>query len=285
MRDSRIIGKVDSQVIGAQIGANLTKNFLLTVGYDSVPWHTDSVFLPKNVTCSNANYQISAKSTLAYFLPLNTAQCFNNPNGTTSIYYGGWAGPYTDNTTSDPFYTTNFLQGQPDRRAPGNSWQATLTFTSTNQKWIVQAADAWYDYGNALGPENTKIWWFDGRYRFSHVGKGPYHGLLLALSLRRALPLKYVLRRGRHELSGRFCDRLDGVRRSSDLQVQPRDARVRLLKAEMERLLVRQTFFLRAFAAATLLALCGGLRAGVASPPAPATILNVSYDPDARTLR
>ena len=173
------LGKVNSQVIGAQIGANLTKNFLLTVGYDSVPWHTDSVFLPKNVTCSSSNYQISAKSTLAYFLPLNTAQCFNNPNGTTSIYYGGWAGPYTDNTTSDPFYTTNFLQGQPDRRAPGNSWQATLTFTSTNQKWIVQAADAWYDYGNALGPENTKIWWFDGRYRFSHVGKAPYHGLLL----------------------------------------------------------------------------------------------------------
>lgn len=42
---------------------------------------------------------------------------------------------------------------------------------------------------------------------------------------------------------------------------------------------MRHTFFLRAFAAATLLALCGGLRAGVASPPAPATILNVSYDP------
>jgi sulfate transport system substrate-binding protein len=42
---------------------------------------------------------------------------------------------------------------------------------------------------------------------------------------------------------------------------------------------VRHPFFLRAFAAATLLALCGGLRAGLASPPAPATILNVSYDP------
>jgi Copper amine oxidase N-terminal domain len=173
------IGKVDSQAIGAQIGANVTKNFLLTVGYDSVPWHNDSVFLPSGVTCNNSNYQISAKATLAYFLPLNTAQCFSNPNGKTSIYYGGWAGPYTDNTTSDPFYTTNFLQGQPDRRAPGSSWQAVLTFTSTNQKWIVQAADAWYDYGNALAPENTKIWWFDGRYRFSHVGKGPYRGLLL----------------------------------------------------------------------------------------------------------
>ena len=31
------LGKVDSQVIGAQIGANITKNFLLTVGYDSSP--------------------------------------------------------------------------------------------------------------------------------------------------------------------------------------------------------------------------------------------------------
>ncbi|HEV3091688.1 MAG TPA: hypothetical protein VGX91_09670, partial [Candidatus Cybelea sp.] len=27
--------------------------------------------------------------------------------------------------------------------------------------------------------ENTNIWTLDGRYRFSHVGKGPYHGLLL----------------------------------------------------------------------------------------------------------
>ncbi len=187
------IGKVDSQAIGAQIGANVTKNFLLTVGYDSVPWRNDSVFLPAGVTCSNANNQITAKATLAYFLPLNAGQCFNNKNGTTQIYYGGWAGPYTDNTTSDPFYTTNFLQGQPDRRAPGTSWQAVLTFTSTNQKWIVQAADAWYDYGNALAPENTKIWWFDGRYRFSHVGKGPYHGLLL----------RY--RYGERDLSNTFC--------------------------------------------------------------------------------
>ncbi len=188
------IGKVDAQAIGAQIGANITKNFLLTVGYDSMPWRTDSVFLPKGVTCNNSNYQISAKATLAYFLPMNAAQCFQpKPGGLTDIYYGGWAGPYTDNTTSDPFYTTNFMQGQPDRRAPGTSWQAILTFTSTNQKWIVQAADAWYNYGNALGPQNTKIWWLDGRYRFSHVGKGAYHGLLL----------RY--RYGERDLSNTYC--------------------------------------------------------------------------------
>lgn len=187
------LGKIDAQDIGAQVGATFAKNFLLTVGYDSVPWHTDSVFLPTGVTCSNSNYQISAKATLAYFLPLNTGQCFTQKNGLTDIYYGGWAGPYTDNTTSDPFYTTNFLQGQPDRRAPGTSWQAVLQYESSNRKWLVQAASAWYNYGNALAPENTKIWWFDGRYHFSKVSKGPYHGLLL----------RY--RYGERYLSNTFC--------------------------------------------------------------------------------
>lgn len=173
------IGKINSQVLGAQVGATFAKNFLLTVGYDQIPWKTDSIFLPTGVTCNNSTYQVSAKSTLAYFLPLNAGQCYTNPNGRTDIYYGGWASPYTDNTTSDPLYTTNFLQGQVDRRAPGTSWQAQLTYTSTNQKWIVMGADAWYNYGNALVPENTKIWWLDGRYRFSRVGKGQYHGLVL----------------------------------------------------------------------------------------------------------
>ena len=175
------IGKVNSQVFGAQIGATVAKNFLLTAGYDQIPWKTDTVFLPKNVTCSNANDQITAKgATLAYFLPLNAAQCFDNPNGTTSIYYGGWASPYTDNYDSDPLFTTSATQGMADRRAPGSSWKVGMQYTSTNKKWIFIATDAWYNYGNALAPENTNIWVLDGRYRFSHVPvKGPYHGLLL----------------------------------------------------------------------------------------------------------
>jgi hypothetical protein len=174
------IGKVNSQVFGAQIGANVTKNFQLSAGYDQIPWKTDTIFLPKNVTCSNSNYQISAKgATLAYFLPLNAAQCFTNPNGTTNIYYGGWASPYTDNYDSDPLFTTSITQGMVDRRSPGSSWKVGLQFTSTNQKWIFIATDAWFNYGNALAPENTNIWVLDGRYRFSHVGKGPYRGLVL----------------------------------------------------------------------------------------------------------
>jgi hypothetical protein len=175
------IGKINSQDLGAQIGANITKNLLLTFGYDHIPWKTDTVFLPKNVTCSNSNYQITAKgATLAYFLPLNAAQCFTNPNGSTNIYYGGWASPYTDNYDSDPFFTTSITQGQADRRAPGTSDKVALIFTSNNKRWVFAATDAWYNYGNALAPENTNIWTLDGQYHFSKVPiTGPYHGLLL----------------------------------------------------------------------------------------------------------
>ncbi len=175
------IGKVNSQDFGAQIGATVAKNFALTAGYDQIPWKTDTVFLPKNVTCSNSNYQITTKgATLGYFLPLNAAQCFTNPNGTTNVYYGGWASPYTDNYDSDPFFTTSVTQGMADRRAPGSSWKIGMQYTSTNTKWIFIATDAWYSYGNALAPENTNIWVLDGRYRFSHMpAHGPYHGLVL----------------------------------------------------------------------------------------------------------
>jgi hypothetical protein len=175
------IGKVDSQVFGAQLGANITKNLVLTAGYDQIPWKNDTVFLPKNVTCSNSNYQITAKgATLAYVLPLDAAQCFTNANGTTDIYYGGWASPYTDNYATDPLFTTSIDQGMVDRRAPGSSVKVALTFTSTNRKWIFLASDAWYNYGNALAPENTNDWNLDGQYHFSQVPvHGPYHGLLL----------------------------------------------------------------------------------------------------------
>jgi hypothetical protein len=187
------IGKIDSQVFGAQLGLNVTKNIVFTAGYDQIPWHTDTVYLPKNVTCSNSNYQITAKgATLAYFLPSDTAQCFTNTNGTTDIYYGGWASPYTDSYAGgaplpgaswagDPLFTTSIDQGMADRRAPGSSWRAALIFTSTNRKWVFLGSDAWYNYGNALAPEKTEDWNLDGQYHFSYVppNGGHYRGLLL----------------------------------------------------------------------------------------------------------
>ncbi len=174
------IGKVDSQAFGAQLGLNITHNLQFTAGYDEIPWKTDTVNLPSGVTCSNSNYQISAKANFAYFLPTNAAQCYTNPNGTTKIEYGGWASPYTDSYDSDPLFTTSTSQGMVDRRAAGTSEKVGLQFTSTNRKWIFIATDAWYNYGNALAPENSNIWVLDGRYRFSHVpATGRYRGLLL----------------------------------------------------------------------------------------------------------
>ncbi len=193
-------GKVDSQVLGAQLGLNITRNLQFQAGYDQIPWKTDTVFLPKNVTCSNSNYQITTKgATLAYFLPLDTAQCFTNPNGTTQIYYGGWASPYTDNTDSDPLFTTSTTQGLADRRAPGTSEKVALIWQSTNLKWYFRATDAWYNYGNALAPENTNIWTLLGTYHFSKVlsSTAPYHGLLLR---------DYYIQR---TLSNTFCGAAD----------------------------------------------------------------------------
>jgi Copper amine oxidase N-terminal domain len=175
------IGKVDSQAYGAEIGATVMKNFLLTAGFDEIPWKTDSVYLPAGVTCDNSTYQISVAPghSLAYFLPEHTATCFTQANGLTEIYYGGWASPYTDNYAADPLYTTNFFEGMVDRRAPGTSYKLAMTYTSTNKRVVFTAADAWYNYGNALGPERTNLWYLDGQYHLNPVRTGPYKGLLL----------------------------------------------------------------------------------------------------------
>ena len=179
------LGKIDSQVIGAQIGANVAKNVLLTFGFDNLPWHNDTISLPKGVTCSSSTNQISAKgATLAYFLPLvnnGTGVCTNNTNGTTNVYYGGWASPYTDNYTADPFFTTNGSQGMIERRSAGSSERVAATFTSNNNRIVFLAAYGWLNYGNGAAPTaNTNEYDLDGIYRFSqYKGTGPYKGLML----------------------------------------------------------------------------------------------------------
>lgn len=179
------LGKIDSQVFGAQIGANVAKNVLLSFGFDTLPWHNDTIVLPKGVSCSSSTNQITAKgATLAYFLPLvnnGTGQCSNNTNGTTNVYYGGWASPYTDNYTADPFFTTNGSQGMIERRSAGTSERVVATFTSNNNRIVFLAAYGWLNYGNAAAPNaNTNEYDLDGIYRFSHYkGTGPYKGLML----------------------------------------------------------------------------------------------------------
>jgi hypothetical protein len=173
------IGKIDSSLFGIQLGANVTRDIVLSGSFDETPWHYDTIALPKNVSCSNSTYQISTKGvTLPYFLPLNAGQCFTNPNGQTTIAYGGWASPYTDNYATNPVFTTSISQGMADRRAPGTSWRVAATYTSENRRLVVIAGDAWYDYGNELAAQRTTEWNLDGTYRFMPVPlNGRYKGL------------------------------------------------------------------------------------------------------------
>jgi hypothetical protein len=194
------IGKINSSVIGAQLGATAYNgrlgNLLVTAGFDYIPWQVDddsSAFLASIAwKCNNTTFQVTpttlnpatgkpfATQTLAYFLPVNAGQCFSNAaTGTTSIYYGGWASPYTDAYATDPLFTTSITQGMADRRSPGTSWKLAGTYTSLNKKWTFIASMAWYNYGNALVSQTTNEWDLDGTYKFGKVGRGPYKGLML----------------------------------------------------------------------------------------------------------
>ncbi|MEO6835987.1 MAG: hypothetical protein ABI231_08785 [Candidatus Tumulicola sp.] len=174
------IGKIRSSAIGVQIGAEPYRGLALTASFDALPWQVDNVALPRGVTCDNGTFQISAKgATLGYFLPINAGQCFTRANGTTAVYYGGWASPYTAGYSSDPLFTTNISQGLADRHAPGTAWKVSATYTTANQKWVFNAGDAWFDYGNALVSAITNEWDLDAQYHLSAVTTSRYKGLLL----------------------------------------------------------------------------------------------------------
>jgi len=180
------VGNVDSDVFGFKLRAVPAKNVAVSFGFDDIPWKTSSLVLPSYVSCSSTgatpSYQIKVApgKTFPYFLPSQVAQCSTSAAGVTTLYLGGWASPYTDAYTSDPLFTTSEYQGMIQHRSPGTSEKIQATFTSRNNRVVFIASDAWYDYGNALAPQNTNEWDLDGRYRFSpYSGQGPYRGLVL----------------------------------------------------------------------------------------------------------
>jgi hypothetical protein len=174
-----VIGKIDSQVIGAQAGWSPWKTVDLAVGYDYIPQKTDNIVLPAGVTCSSTG-TIGGAAPFLYFLPIGgTPQCKAGPNGTAFIYYGGWASPYTDTYATDVLYTTSISQGMIDRRSPGQAVKVQATFWAYNKRIRFIASRAYYDYGNPVGgvapTQETDL---DGTYWFNPVGPGTYHGLM-----------------------------------------------------------------------------------------------------------
>ncbi len=178
---SAVLGKISSTVFGAQLGASVTPNVLVAASYDNVPWRNSTFTLGTGVSCNSSN-QIKTKKTftLPYFLPSNAPECVTNANGTTTVYYGGIASPYTDGYATDPMFTTSLTQGQADRRSPGSSFKAAVTFATSDKHFIASFSQAWYTYGNAIGSQNTGESDVDAQYFLEHVPKtGRYKGFSL----------------------------------------------------------------------------------------------------------
>jgi hypothetical protein len=189
-----VIGKIDSQVVGLQGGITPVRNLDVTLGFDYIPEKSATyAALPSGVTCNGVPSQPPTKTPAGnqiavttipfmYFLPSGgTPDCVTNADGSTTVYYGGWASPYTDSYTSDPLYTTSMTGGMTERRSPGTSAKATLTWWGYSHRIRLIASFAMYNYGNtATGITPARETDLDGTYYFRRVpANGPYHGLIL----------------------------------------------------------------------------------------------------------
>lgn len=174
-----LAGKIDSQVFGAQLGYSPWNNVDLTVGADYIPVKSDTLTLPLTASCG-ANDML--KGTLMYFLPGGgTPNCKTSLPGvagaTATVYYGGWASPYTDSYATDQLFDTSISQGMVDRRSPGSGIKLAGTFYTDSKQVRLIVSHAWYVYGNGtVGVSPTQETDVDGTYFFSKVGKGAYHG-------------------------------------------------------------------------------------------------------------
>ncbi len=183
-----LIGKISSNVFGLQGGVNVLRNVQLTIAGNYLPIRTDTLSAAQmasgGVVCNKTHTVALAPGAKAnnvnfpYFLPTGgTGNCSPNADGSTNIYYGGWASPYTDSYAADPFFTTEMTQGMVDRRSPGTSAKAQLTFTSNDKRLVAYINHGWYDYNNNAYDNSTQETDFDALYYFNHIPKsGPYKG-------------------------------------------------------------------------------------------------------------
>lgn len=171
-----LVGQISSTVYGVQGGLNPVKDLTLTAGYDDMPEKTAFI---SGLTCP-ANHMLADNKGLAdYFMAPGYYNCVPGTGGAT-VYYGGWASPYTDSYATDPLFTTSLTQGMVDTRNFGQSFKAALSYTSDNKRFTAMVSRAFYIYGDdTVGLSNTQETDFDTMYHFAKVGKGPYHGFLL----------------------------------------------------------------------------------------------------------
>jgi hypothetical protein len=171
------LGRIDSFVVGGQLGANVTRSITVALGYNYIPEHTETVPTPAGTTCSAAHVAgARAGFSLPYFIGSNAPSCIVNRNGTTTYLFGGLASPYTDSYATDPLYTTSISQGMADRRAPGSGVKLSASYTSPDKRWVFLTSRAYYDYGTSLvGQQQTSEFDADLQYYVNKPrASGPY---------------------------------------------------------------------------------------------------------------
>ena len=176
-------GKIHSQVTGAQLSVFPMRNVKASLAFDDVPWRTDIITMPSTASCNSGSSQPTfALSTPVargyYFLPSGAAQC-RTTGSRTAVYYGGWASPYSDSHASDPLYTTGAAEGLVDRRSPGTSRNATLTYYGDQGHFKLTTSYSWFNYSNPAAAQNTQEWDNIAKLYLGDVHRAPYKGLVL----------------------------------------------------------------------------------------------------------
>lgn len=182
-RDSgaAVLGKIFSTPLGAQIGGPVTRNVTISLAYEHIPSRADRIHLPAGDSC-NTNQQLVLKKGVSfpYLLPINAPQCIANPDGTTTIQYGGFASPYTDGYGTDPLWITSLTQSPIDRHAPVSGPKIQATWTSNDKRLVVYVTQSYLDYGNFVRSQQLAEVNADATYYAEPLrGTAPYKGLLL----------------------------------------------------------------------------------------------------------
>ncbi len=179
---NNIVGKINATAFGLKGGLSLTPNVDFFVAYDTVPsksdTYTNAQIAATGVTCTAAgastNGFIKGNGTLPYWLPQggNPDCTVNAAAGTTTVYYGGFASPYTFSYATDPLFTTSMTQGFADRGMSGSAVKFQLNFTSSDKRFNGILSRAYYNYNNGAGVSPTQETDADAWFYLQKPGKG-----------------------------------------------------------------------------------------------------------------
>jgi hypothetical protein len=205
---SAILGRVQNQTVGLQLGVTPVKHLLLTVGADQSPWNYDTVTATSAAAATAPYFLVAGGTNTAVAAGVNGSAVNAVKVGADryKVVYGGIASPYSDSYASDPLYTTSISQGIVDRRSAGFALKGALTYTTANKRFVAIASEASYNYDTAFARNRTYELDADVTYNFNTVRAGTYRGLSLRerFADRTQPTLPYNFKYLRHQLQYSF---------------------------------------------------------------------------------